>query len=154
MRAFARTMSRSRRSCSGCICQGFVDAGGGYFDRMSGEFDVMPQMEHYECMIELFGRHGRMGELEEFVNRMLFDPTVPMWTLVFDCCREYGDSRLGEWAAKRLKESNPGGSLLSWMAGIIRIDTHAEITQTKFVFHNGYYTFNNKSTVVFKLVLS
>ncbi|KAK1265361.1 Pentatricopeptide repeat-containing protein [Acorus gramineus] len=91
----------------GCICEGFVDAGRGYFDRMSGEFDVMPQMEHYECMIELFGRHGRMGELEEFVNRMPFDATVPMWTRVFDCCREYGDSRLGEWAAKHLNESNP-----------------------------------------------
>ncbi|KAK1286637.1 Pentatricopeptide repeat-containing protein [Acorus calamus] len=91
----------------GCICEGFVDTGRGYFDRMSGAFDVMPRMEHYECMIELFGRHGRMGELEEFVNRMPFDATVPMWTRVFDWCREYGDSRLGEWAAKHLNESNP-----------------------------------------------
>ncbi|KAK1312068.1 Pentatricopeptide repeat-containing protein [Acorus calamus] len=91
----------------GCICEGFVDAGRGYFDQMSEEFDVMPRMEHYECMIELFGRHGRMGELEEFVNRMPFDATVPMWTRVFDWCRVYGDSRLGEWAAKHLNESNP-----------------------------------------------
>ncbi|KAL5982715.1 hypothetical protein ACLOJK_016791 [Asimina triloba] len=76
-----------------CIGEGCVDLGRQYFSSMAEKYGTIPGVEHYECMIELFGRHGVMDELEDFIQRMPFEPTVPMWTRVFDCCREHGNPR-------------------------------------------------------------
>ncbi|GAB4836721.1 hypothetical protein Ancab_001635 [Ancistrocladus abbreviatus] len=85
-----------------CISGGYVEQGREHFDLMSSEYCVMAQLEHYECMIELYCRHGVMDGLEEFVKTLPFDPTIPMLMRVLDVCREYGNSRLGKWAAGRL----------------------------------------------------
>lgn len=90
-----------------CICEGLVDLGQKYFDMMSDKYSVIPRVEHYECMIELFCKHGVMDGLEDFVRKMPFEPTVPMWIRIFDACREHGNSRLGERAAERINELNP-----------------------------------------------
>ncbi|RWV93770.1 hypothetical protein GW17_00043748 [Ensete ventricosum] len=90
-----------------CISEGYVDLGRRYFNLMSDEYGVIPRVEHYECMIELLGIHGFMVELEDFIRRMPFEPTIPMWTRIFDCCREHGNRSLGERAAKCINESNP-----------------------------------------------
>ncbi|XP_077214345.1 tetratricopeptide repeat (TPR)-like superfamily protein [Tasmannia lanceolata] len=90
-----------------CVGEGFVDLGQQYFDSMSDKYYIIPRIEHYECMIELFSKHGFLDDLEKFIRRMPFEPTVPMWTRVFDACREYGNSKLGEWAAECLNKLNP-----------------------------------------------
>ncbi|KAF8377092.1 hypothetical protein HHK36_030465 [Tetracentron sinense] len=89
-----------------CIGEGFIDLGRQYFQSMSNEYCIIPRLEHYECMIELFARYGFMDELEDFIQNIPFDPTVPMLTRIFDACREHGHSSLGEWTAQRLNELN------------------------------------------------
>ena len=82
-----------------------------YFNSMSNEYYVMPQLEHYECMIELYSWYGHINELEKFIKLMPFEPTVPMLTKVFDTCRKYGCLRLGEWTTERINELNPSMEL-------------------------------------------
>ncbi|KAK4595002.1 hypothetical protein RGQ29_018654 [Quercus rubra] len=94
-----------------CIYEGPVELGTQYFYSMSNKYYVMPRLEHYECMIELYSRYGHINELEKFIKRMPFEPTVPMLTKVFDACRKYGCLRLGEWATERLNELNPSMEL-------------------------------------------
>ncbi|XP_022993859.1 pentatricopeptide repeat-containing protein At3g26540 [Cucurbita maxima] len=89
-----------------CVYENLVELGRQYFDSMSDKFCIIPRLEHYECMIELYGRHGNMDELEKFIINMPFDPTVPMLEKVLDACRKHGHSRLGEWVAIRLNEQN------------------------------------------------
>ncbi|KAM7507814.1 hypothetical protein LguiA_018267 [Lonicera macranthoides] len=93
-----------------CIYGGYVELGREYFDAMSDKYCIIPRLEHYDRMIELYGRYGFMDELEDFVKKMPFDPTVQMLTSVFDACREHRNSRLGEWATNRLNELNPSVS--------------------------------------------
>ncbi|KAL4596040.1 hypothetical protein ACB092_12G135200, partial [Castanea dentata] len=88
-----------------CMYEGLVELGTQYFNSMSNKYCVMPRLEHYGCMIELYSRYGHINELEEFI-KIPFEPTVPMLTKVFDICRKYGCLRLGEWAAERLNELN------------------------------------------------
>uniref|UniRef100_A0A2N9EN27 Pentacotripeptide-repeat region of PRORP domain-containing protein n=1 Tax=Fagus sylvatica TaxID=28930 RepID=A0A2N9EN27_FAGSY len=95
-----------------CIYEGLVELGTWYFNSMSNEYCVMPRLEHYECMIELYNRYGHIDELEKFVKRMPFEPTVPMLTKVFDACRIHGHLRLGEWAAEQLNKLNPSMPLI------------------------------------------
>lgn len=90
-----------------CISEGRVELGTQYFNSMSTRYCVIPRLEHYECMIELYSRYGFMDELEDFVKTMPFDPTVPMLTRVFDACREHRHLKLGEWAANKVNETNP-----------------------------------------------
>ena len=94
-----------------CIYEGLVELGTQYFYSMSNKYCVMPRLEHYECMIELYSWYGHINELEKFIKRMPFEPNVPMLTKVFDACRKYGCLRLGEWATERLNELNPSMEL-------------------------------------------
>ncbi|KAK3011091.1 hypothetical protein RJ639_011545 [Escallonia herrerae] len=93
-----------------CICEGCVELGGQYFDSMSEMYCVIPRLEHYEFIIELYSRYGFMDKLESFVTKMPFEPTAPMLTRVIDACQEHRHLRLGEWASNRLYESNPSAN--------------------------------------------
>ncbi|XP_078441096.1 pentatricopeptide repeat-containing protein At3g26540-like [Wolffia australiana] len=68
-----------------CACSGSVDAGREFFKTMSEVHGLTPWMEHYRCMMEMLAKHGQMGELEEFIRRMPFEPTATMWTRISDC---------------------------------------------------------------------
>lgn len=68
-----------------CASSGSVDAGREYFRSMSEIHCITPWMEHYEPMIELLAKHGRTGELEDFIRQMPFEPTTAMWTRISDC---------------------------------------------------------------------
>ncbi|CAK7346873.1 unnamed protein product [Dovyalis caffra] len=94
-----------------CVYEGHVDLARHYFNSMSSKYCIIPRLEHYESMIELFSRYGCMNELGNFIKEMPFDPTVPMLTRIVAACKEHQCLRLGEWAAKRLNELNPSASL-------------------------------------------
>ncbi|KAJ4700835.1 putative Pentatricopeptide repeat-containing protein [Melia azedarach] len=90
-----------------CICECHIKLGLQYFDLMSNEYGIIPQLEHYVCMIELYCQNGCMEELENFVKRIPFDPTVSLLTKIFRFCRKQGHTKLGEWAAKKLSKLDP-----------------------------------------------
>ncbi|KAE9448100.1 hypothetical protein C3L33_19999, partial [Rhododendron williamsianum] len=117
-----------------CISEGRVELGTQYFNSMSTRYCVIPRLEHYECMIELYSRYGFMDELEDFVKTMPFDPTVPMLTRVFDACREHRHLKLGEWAA------NKGGQFYVKFKylkpGSVWLDVHQVCAFTIFIDYN------------------
>lgn len=90
-----------------CIHEGLVELGTRYFHAMSAEYGLIPRIEHYDIMIELYSRYEHMDKLENFVKRMPFEPTDPMLTKICDACRKCGHLRLGNWAAERLNGSKP-----------------------------------------------
>lgn len=94
-----------------CMHDDLVKLGTQYFHSMSTNYGIIPRLEHYEIMIELFCHSNHMGELEEFVNKMPFEPTIPMLTRVLDPCRKHGRLRFGKWAAERLADLNPASEL-------------------------------------------
>ncbi|PKA57135.1 Pentatricopeptide repeat-containing protein [Apostasia shenzhenica] len=88
-----------------CIGAGFVSLGRWYFERMVSEYGVMPRLEHYQCMIEQLCKHGFLVELEEFIEQMPFEPTIPMWTKIYEYCTRHRYERLGEVASSRISHS-------------------------------------------------
>ncbi|KAI3464590.1 hypothetical protein Pfo_021253 [Paulownia fortunei] len=90
-----------------CICEGRVELGRQYFELMSDKYCLLPHLEHYDSMIELYGQYGFMDELELFIRNMPFKPTASILTKVFDFSRKYKCFRLGQWASDRLNELNP-----------------------------------------------
>ncbi|KAF8100909.1 hypothetical protein N665_0214s0068 [Sinapis alba] len=83
---------------------GHVELGFEYFSSMSTKYFILPQVEHYDCMVELYCKYGCLHQLEEFLLLMPFDPPIQMLTRICDACQTYGWQKLGAWAAKRLHQ--------------------------------------------------
>eukprot|EP01018_Ginkgo_biloba_P019749 Gb_26057 [translate_table: standard] len=92
-----------------CACShaGLVDQGCRYFNSMSQDYCLMPSLDHYGCMVDLFGRAGRLVEAEEFINNMPFEPDATVWGALLGACRIHKNLELGKCIAERLLELKP-----------------------------------------------
>ncbi|XP_057867701.2 pentatricopeptide repeat-containing protein At3g24000, mitochondrial [Cryptomeria japonica] len=92
---------------SACSHVGLLDEGRCYFNSMRCDHGITPTVEHYACMVDLFGRAGRLEEAEEFIQKMPFPPGALMWRTLLGACRIHGNIEMGERAAEHLLEVEP-----------------------------------------------
>eukprot|EP01018_Ginkgo_biloba_P019333 Gb_33834 [translate_table: standard] len=92
---------------SACCHGGLVDDGWKYFDRMSQYYHITPAVEHYCCMVDLFGRAGRLDEAQDFINKMPIKPEAAVWGPLLGACRIHNNVELGQQVAERLFEMDP-----------------------------------------------
>ncbi|KAK4279095.1 hypothetical protein QN277_016850 [Acacia crassicarpa] len=94
---------------SACSHVGLVNEGFKHFKSMSEVYGLAPRIEHFSCMVDLFGRAGDVNEIENLINTMPMDPNVLIWrTVLGACCRSHGrNTELGQRAAKMLMEMEP-----------------------------------------------
>lgn len=93
-----------------CVHGGLVSEGKEYFRRMSEEFGITPLIQHYGCMVDLFGRAGLIQEARNLVNSMPMDPDVPVWGALLSGSRMHGDIETCEIALRKLIELDPTNS--------------------------------------------
>jgi pentatricopeptide repeat protein len=96
---------------SACSHAELVDEGIIIFDSMVGKYGIVPQLDHYACMVDILGRSGRIVEAEELINRMPMKPDSVVWSTLLGSCRKHGKTSLAKLAADKLKELEPGNSL-------------------------------------------
>lgn len=92
---------------SACSHAGLVEEGCFYFDCMSKIDGMTPTAEHYACMVDLFGRAGRLQEAKVLIKEMPFHPCAVVWRSFLSACRVYGNTALGECAARNIFEAEP-----------------------------------------------
>ncbi|CAJ1816174.1 unnamed protein product [Sphenostylis stenocarpa] len=90
-----------------CSHAGLVDEGRTYFHQMKNIYAIEPGPEHYACMIDLFGRSGKLDEAKEILNQMDVKPDATVWKALLAACRVHGNLELGERAATNLFELEP-----------------------------------------------
>ncbi|KAA8544834.1 hypothetical protein F0562_019618 [Nyssa sinensis] len=95
---------------SACGHGGEVDEGNHYFNCMTKEHGIAARMEHYACMVDLFGRAGRLKEAFEIVKSMPFNPDAGVWGTLLGACRVHGNVELAELASKHLFDLDPQNS--------------------------------------------
>lgn len=95
---------------SACSHSGLVMQGTTLFEKMSSIYGITPRLEHYACMVDLFGRAGLIKKAKETIKRMPYKPTAAMWATVIGACRIHGNAEIGEWAAENLLEMRPENS--------------------------------------------
>jgi len=61
-------------------------------------------------MIDLLGRAGHLKEVEELIKNMPMEPDSVLWASLLGACRLHKNVELGEWAAGKLFEIDPGNS--------------------------------------------
>ncbi|PIN00697.1 hypothetical protein CDL12_26805 [Handroanthus impetiginosus] len=95
---------------SACSHSGLVDQGQLLFEKMQIIYGITPKLEHFACMVDLFGRAGLLKKAKEIILRMPYNPTSEMWATLIGACRVHGNVDIGEWAAEKLLELKPQNS--------------------------------------------
>ncbi|KAL0360332.1 UNVERIFIED_CONTAM: Pentatricopeptide repeat-containing protein [Sesamum radiatum] len=95
---------------SACSHSGLVAQGQSLFERMQSIYGITPNLEHFACMVDLFGRAGMLKKAKEVILRMPYKPTSEMWATLLGACRIHGNTDIGEWAAEKLLEMKPKNS--------------------------------------------
>lgn len=92
---------------SACVHGGMVQDGKHYFSMMQNEYGIMPQLQHYGCMVDLLGRAGLLEEAREMVEGMPMEANVVIWGCLMGACEKYGNVKMGEWVSKHFLELEP-----------------------------------------------
>lgn len=92
---------------SACANAGLVEEGLKYFNSMRKDYDIEPTMEHYGCMIDLYGRAGMLCEAVEFMKQMPVKPEARLWGSLLSACQIHGDVNLAEEAAAQKLALDP-----------------------------------------------
>ncbi|KAJ7943150.1 Pentatricopeptide repeat-containing protein [Quillaja saponaria] len=90
-----------------CTHMGLVEDGLSYFQSMVEDYSIVPQIEHYGCMVDLLGRAGLLKQAMDFVRKMPIKPDAVIWAALLGACRLYKNVELAEVALERLIELEP-----------------------------------------------
>ncbi|XVE89413.1 hypothetical protein DITRI_Ditri19aG0199800 [Diplodiscus trichospermus] len=95
---------------SACGHAGEVNDGIQYFKLMTQELGIPAKMEHYACMVDLYGRAGRLNEAFKTIKSMPFSPDAGVWGTLLGACRNHGNVELAEVASRHLFDMEPQNS--------------------------------------------
>ncbi|KAL0417193.1 UNVERIFIED_CONTAM: Pentatricopeptide repeat-containing protein, chloroplastic [Sesamum latifolium] len=93
-----------------CSHAGLVGEGRGYFISMSRDFGIEPTIEHYGCVVDMFGRAGMIEEAYEFIKNMPIKPNAVIWRTLLASCRVHKHVEIGEEALKHALRFEPAHS--------------------------------------------
>ncbi|KAL0683426.1 hypothetical protein Bca4012_050274 [Brassica carinata] len=98
-----------------CSHAGLIREGEDYFSKMKRVYNMKPEIEHYGCMVDLYGRSGKLQKAYSFICQMPVPPTAVVWRTLLGACSSHGDTELAEEVKHKLNEldpNNPGDLVL------------------------------------------
>ncbi|KAL3522216.1 hypothetical protein ACH5RR_015050 [Cinchona calisaya] len=87
---------------SACGHGGMVEEGERIFNSMNLKYSIQPEMEHYACIVDLYGKAGQLDKAEKFIRGMPFEPDVIVWGALLGACGLHSCLETGESAASRI----------------------------------------------------
>ena len=100
-----------------CCQAGLVAKGLEYFEQMSRDYGVEPELKHYGSMLGLLGHTGEFKRLESMLQSMPMQANLIIWSCLLKACCLHGNVALAKQAfnsATNMHSNNPGfTSLLS-----------------------------------------
>ncbi|EXB40433.1 hypothetical protein L484_013736 [Morus notabilis] len=90
-----------------CSHAGLVEEGWHYFQSMKQLYGIVPEREHYGCIIDLLGRAGKLDEAVRLIHEMECEPDVITWRTLLGACRVHKNVDLAIYAAKQIQKLDP-----------------------------------------------
>ncbi|KAK6125656.1 hypothetical protein DH2020_040605 [Rehmannia glutinosa] len=75
-----------------CSHAGLVEQGKHFFETMESSYGVNPHVDHYNCMVDLLGRTGRLDEALDLIQSMPMEPNAGIWGALLGACQIYSSS--------------------------------------------------------------
>ncbi|KAF8398408.1 hypothetical protein HHK36_017335 [Tetracentron sinense] len=91
---------------SACSHAGLVDQGLIFFRAMSDVYGITPEMEHYACMVDMYGRAGLLDEAEVFITDMPVEPDGPVLGALLNAYKVQGNEKIPERISRFLLSTN------------------------------------------------
>ncbi|KVI01513.1 protein of unknown function DUF1771 [Cynara cardunculus var. scolymus] len=92
---------------SACSHSGLISEAYSYFQMMTKDYGIEPEIEHYSCLVDALGRAGRLQEAEKLITSMPFEASGSMYRALLGACRLQGDMETGKRVATKLLELEP-----------------------------------------------
>ncbi|KAL3611204.1 hypothetical protein D5086_002224 [Populus alba] len=90
-----------------CSHAGLVAEGKILFELMRGEHRICPSVEHYACMVDLFGRANRLEKAAKIIKNMRIELGPKVWGSLLGSCKIHCNVELAERASIRLFNLEP-----------------------------------------------
>lgn len=91
-----------------CCHAGLVREARAYLNSMFQRHGIIPHLEHYACMVDLLGRVGLLEDAMRTIDQMPIHPDAHIWQILLSACNVHGNVALGNFAARKLLELQPG----------------------------------------------
>lgn len=92
---------------SACSHAGFLRQGYKLLMQMQPNYNILPTIEHYTCVIDMLGRAGRLEEAYELLLKMPYEANPVVWRAFLAASRMHGNSDFSEIAAEKVFELEP-----------------------------------------------
>lgn len=92
-----------------CSHAGLIEEGNRCFSKMI-DSGIEPSIEHYGCMIDLYGRAGKLQKAYDYACQMPISPNAIIWRTLLGACSLHGNVDLAERVKERLFELDPNNS--------------------------------------------
>ncbi|KAL4591773.1 hypothetical protein LXL04_004744 [Taraxacum kok-saghyz] len=93
-----------------CSHGGLVEEGLRYYETMKGKYGISPTEKHCACIVDLFGRAGKLSDAETFIMESSFSESPVMWRALLSSCRIHKNTDIGTQVADRLIKLDPESS--------------------------------------------
>ncbi|KAL1567956.1 pentatricopeptide repeat-containing protein, mitochondrial-like protein [Salvia divinorum] len=85
-----------------CTHAGLLEKGWEIFNMMTSEYHLLPGLDHYACVADLFGRLGKLKEALRFIQEMPVTPDAGIWGALLSACKIHRELEIAEHAACHL----------------------------------------------------
>ncbi|PIM99298.1 hypothetical protein CDL12_28207 [Handroanthus impetiginosus] len=90
-----------------CSHSGMVDEGRKYFNSMHKDYGLKARTEHYNCMVDLLGRAGKIEEAEDLITNSEFRDSPSLWAALLGSCATTTNLAVAERVANKMIELKP-----------------------------------------------
>uniref|UniRef100_A0A0E0Q613 DYW domain-containing protein n=1 Tax=Oryza rufipogon TaxID=4529 RepID=A0A0E0Q613_ORYRU len=87
---------------SACSHVGLVSEGELYFKQMQEEYGIVPSIEHYNCIVDLYGRSGLLDKAKNFIEENNINHEAIVWKTLLSACRLHQHNEYAKLASEKL----------------------------------------------------
>ncbi|XAR65413.1 hypothetical protein NMG60_11009539 [Bertholletia excelsa] len=85
-----------------CSHAGLLEEGCNYFNLMIDVYGIKASIEHFTCMIDLFGRAGRLNMIVDFIYKNEISHVGAVWKAFLSSCRIHKNVQMAKWVSQEL----------------------------------------------------
>ncbi|KAH0455065.1 hypothetical protein IEQ34_016989 [Dendrobium chrysotoxum] len=92
-----------------CACTqvGLIKQARRYFISMQKDYEIVPRIEHYGCLIDILGRGGLLMEAYNLAKSMPLEPNAIIWGSILNACRFHNNVGIAEKIIDELVSLEP-----------------------------------------------
>lgn len=79
---------------SACSHERMIDQGLMFFKAMTDVYRIEPQVQHFVCIVDMYGRAGLLKEAEAFIKKMPVEADGTVWGALLNACRIHGNEEM------------------------------------------------------------